>query len=339
MEAEVELLHQALGDPTGFDARWYLRVSEYIFAGKGLQPAEVWVPMYRYSCVGGKVEVAHEYSDELMIEANHTWSMSGIGRINVGGKNFRMLGSPIGEIRGHPAFEPTSEGTPGGVSYRWVVLVAKPGKSPFRYVTRQEALDHMKQVNEKERGASLVLAEQLNPIRPPAVQAAEKEKELAWYLQGAKDDRQRQNWLERYNHDYLTDEQKREKSRRETIARHDRIAAHVDAVSARYSTEQLKEPAFVDDGDFMHAETFEFTPPANARDCKRPPGCGDMGKPLAILRLSDYDPSLPSSVPQFFTVTFRWSAPSKGRDEKFEKLRDDFFARFDFDRLIALLGK
>ena len=156
-----------------------------------------------------------------------------------------------------------------------------------------------------------MLVEQLNPIRPPAVQAAEKEKDLARFLQGAKDDKQRQNWIERFNKDYLTDDQKREAAKRAMIADQDNNAAHLEAVSAR----------------------------SNTRDCKRAPGCGDMGKPLAILTRSYMDSSLPSSVPQFFTVTFGWSAPQNGRDEKFERLRDDFFARFDFDRLVAMLGK
>jgi hypothetical protein len=344
MEVEAELLHKALGDPTGLAARWYLNVSETIFSKKGLQSAAVNVPLFRYYCGDGKVEVNDEYSDELMIDANDTWSMSGIARFTIGGKRFRLLGSPIGEIRGHPAFEPTWGGIPSGVSYKWVVLVTKPGKSPFRYLTRQELLDHLKKVNENKRPENLALAEQLNPIRLPAVQAAEKEKQLAVFLKGAKDDQQRQNWIERFNKDYLTDDQKREAAKRATIASRDKLAAHLEAVTARYSAEQLKEPAFVNtwlinyDTDYNDGD-FDFSPPANTRDCKRAPGCGDMGKPLAILTRTYFDSSLANSVPQFFTVTFQWSAPGNGRDEKFEKLRDDFFARFDFDRLVAMLGK
>ena len=171
------------------------------------------------------------------------------------------------------------------------------------------------------------------------MQAAEKEKDLARFLQGAKDDKQRQNWIERFNKDYLTDDQKREAAKRAMIADQDNNAAHLEAVSARYSTEQLKKPAFVTTWLENSTGSFDFSPPANTRDCKRAPGCGDMGKPLAILTRSYMDSSLPSSVPQFFTVTFGWSAPQNGRDEKFERLRDDFFARFDFDRLVAMLGK
>jgi hypothetical protein len=58
-----------------------------------------------------------------------------------------------------------------------------------------------------------------------------------------------------------------------------------------------------------------------------------MGKPLAIYVRDYFDPNLPGTSPQYFTVAFSWTAI------KSEKLRDDFFARFDFDRLVSLLGK
>ena len=54
-----------------------------------------------------------------------------------------------------------------------------------------------------------------------------------------------------------------------------------------------------------------------------------------------FDPNLPATSPQYFTVSYSWTAAkSKGfRNEKFEKLRDDLFARFDFDKLAEMIGK
>jgi hypothetical protein len=344
MEAYFDLLRGAVREPSGFDAQWYRSIRGEPLFKNGPQRHEVTAGFFRFSCDNGVLEPDLEYSDQVAVMANDFWHMSGIARFNIGGKRALILGSPIGEIRGYPLLEPNYSAINAGLahSYKWVALVTRPGKSPFRYLTRKEVLDHPKAVNEKKRTEALALAEQLNPIRPQPVQEAEKEKELARFINGAKDERQRQNWTERFNKDYRTDAQKREEAQRKMNSIHDAVLKRLQTVEARDAA-LLQEPALVRGWLINEApnESFDFAPPKKDRHiCAGL--CGEPhGKPLVTIDESYFDPSLPRSSPQFFIVTFRWEATerNKYRDPKFEKLRDEFFERFDFDRLAAMLGK
>jgi len=70
------------------------------------------------------------------------------------------------------------------------------------------------------------------------------------------------------------------------------------------------------------------------------------GKPFAIPDKASFDPNVPASTAQFLTVSFTWTDHVVRRNGKYElenpkweKIRDDFFNRLDFDRLVSMLGK
>lgn len=348
LEKEAEILHRALGEPVGFDARGYFRVPGNPFTQKSPQPLEVNVPFYSYYCDEGKVAAEEEYSGGVMIHTNSTWPMGDLKGIKIGAKTFRMLGSPIGEIRGYPAFEADWKSNPDGANFTWAVLVSKKGMSPFRYATRTEILDHLVQIVEKKHPENQALLDQYTLIRPEEVQAAEKQKELASFLDGARDDATRKSRTERFNKDYRTDQQKLEEMKKKSTGISDKVAANLAAVRARYTPEQLKEPGYVypwllNYNTEFNEEDFDFTLPKNDPYCRPADytNCPNMGKPLAIFKGEYFDRDLPSTSPQYFTVAFSWTAikADKFRNEESEKLRDEFFARFDFDQLVSLLGK
>jgi len=343
MDAYAELLHQGLGKFTGFHAQWYRSSGGELFKG-GPASYQLNVPMFRYGCVKGVAERNSEYGDEVSIEVNGIWHMSGSGNQPlIEGKKYQLFGSPVGEIRGFPVFEPFWHNGPGGVSVRWVMIVHKPGRLPFHYATRKEVLDSLKAINEDKRAEALAKWDRYDRIRPQAEQEKDRAKELALFLKGAKDEQQKQKWTERFDHDYRTDEQKHAAQRQKYNAIHDKIREHFDKLLASQAPEQLQQMALAD--GYSPDERFEFKPP-KSEVCPTTECSEHLGKPLAIPVRSYFDETLPQSSPQFFAVTFELSARVVRRDGKYnveeprlEKMRDEFFARFDFDKLVSMIGK
>ncbi len=345
LQAYHDLLQKALPSPEGFNVVSYSSVRGDPLVQNGPQAFEATAGMYRLVCTNGTVGMATEYAGQMAIMANDVWHMSGIGRFDIGGKKALALGSPIGSIRGYPAFEPEFSSPLSGTInvYEWVVLVARPGQSPFRYVTRKEMLDHMRAVCEKDRVQALAIADEANPIRPQAVQDAAKAKGLQEWVASAKDEQQRQRWTERYLSDYRTDEQKRAAARAKTNAGFDAFLARLKTIESRYGAAQLQEPALLNDPTAtLHARpNFDFAPPKGDRHTCTISCGGPHGKPLVVADERYFHGTAARSAPQFFTVSFRWSAPrqDKYRDAKFEQVRDDFFKGFDFSALAGMLAK
>jgi len=347
LQKEAELVHKALGGFTGFDAKCYLYVADNPFIKKTPHRLEVNVPFYHYYCDNGKLMVEDEYSDGALVYSNSTWPMGGVGGIKLGTKVCRTLGSPIGNIRGYPAFEADWTGSPAGSTFTWIVLVTKKEKPLFRYASKAEILDYLVQMAAKSRTENQASIDQYVVIRPESVQTEERKKELASFLDGATSESARQSRTERFNKDYRNDQQKKDDTKKKATEEANKVSANITAVRARYSPEQLNEPGYVQDwllnnNNGFSDNNFDFVQPKTDPFCRPTDNTGcPMGKPLAIYNSQYFDPALPSTSAQYFTVAFRWTA---GKSDKFrnlqgEKLRDEFFARFDFDELAAILGK
>lgn len=333
----AELLRQALGEFKGYDAVGHRSVAGALFKdGPAMYRYNIY--MYDFFCRNG---ILHGYLDKnpddaydfgdlvVAIQVNGVWDMAGPeARYVIGEKRHYQFGTPIGEIRGFPVFE---------AGHKWVVLVSRPGKSPFIYASRKKLLDELRGRNEKDRAEQLKTADKFDPVRPQAEQDKDREKELARFLIGAKDEQIRRKWTDRFNNDYRTDEQKHEEHLKKINAYHDKVRIRLDTVEARYTPERLKEPAMTDIGVASSAmqEDFDFKP-AKQEVCGKSPSCGEHhGMPYAIPNRNYFDLDLPRSAPQFFTVAMEWHSGDKDS----VKRRDDFFEHFDFDRLVALLGK
>jgi len=346
MAVFAEVMHQALGEQKGYDAKWYRSAGGEVYKD-GPKSYRLNVPLYSYSCDGGRLDLEGEYSGEVSIHANGVWAMSTGDRHIINGKKYYQLGSPIGEIRGFPAFEADTHNSPGGVEITWVVLVSLRGRSPFKYASRREFLDHMATLADEEWQKGLKTADMITPIRPKDVQEKDKQKGLELFLKGAKDEQQRQKWTERYLKDYRTDEQKREEARAKFNKIHDKTRAYLDGIRAKLSAEQLEQPALVSANTLYPDEYFKFSP-TKLEFCGNRTMCDNTmhGKPFATPDMSYFDPNLPKSSAQFLTVSFTWTDHVVKRNGKYllenpqwEKIRDDFFSRLDFDRLVSLLGK
>ena len=336
MEGRSELIHKALGEPVGYDAVWYRRVGGKLF-GKGPAGTETIVARHKYICQKGRLFIEPEYDGVTTIASNTTWEMSGPeASYVIGGKNYYEFGSPIGEVRGFPAYQTDFRG--GANVTSWVVLVTRPGKRNFHLATRKEVLDSVKADNEKLRADELDKITRYTPVRPKAAQEQDKAKDLALFLKGAKDDAQRQKWTERFEKDYRTDEQKRDALLEKVNKIHDKVRGHLDQVRARYTAAQLEETAMTHPNYItMPDERFDFLP-THQEKCGKG-DCGERhGRPFAAPG-PDYNPSAPAGKPLFFAVIFQWAGGDRGaQDPRREKLRDAFFANLDFDRLVSELA-
>ncbi len=346
MSVFAKVLHQALGEQKGYDAKWYRSAGGEVYKD-GPKSYRLNVPLYSYACSDGRLEREDEYSGEVSIHANGVWIMSTGDKYVINGRRYYQLGSPIGEIRGFPAFEADTHNGPGGVQITWVVLVSKPGKSPFKYASRRELLDHMLVLADEEWQKGLKVADNVNPIRPKDVQEKDKQKGRELFLKGAKDDQQRQKWTERYLKDYRTDEQKREEARARFNKVHDKTRAWLDGLRAKFTAGELEQPALVSANTLYPDEYFKFSP-SKLEFCGNRTMCDNTmhGKPFAAPDMAYYDPTLPRSSAQFLTVSFTWTDHVVKRNGKYElenpqweKIRDDFFSRLDFDKLVSMLGK
>lgn len=330
------LLRKALGDPPGYGLEWHRRIGGQLFAGGPAQYITE-VKLYAYECDGGILKREGDSTATAAINVNSTWVMSGNSTYPIGEKRHYSFASRIGEVRGFPAYQ-TDYHTAGKL-VEWVVLVAKPGKRPFRFATRQEVLNSMLALNETKRAEAIAISDSLSPIRPQAVQEQDKQKELALFLKGAKDEQQRQNWIARFEHDYQTDDQKREAGRRKMNSFHDKIRVRLNTVMARYSPEELNQTGMSHPSSVMMPwDDFDFKP-THQEVCGKGI-CGDgHGRSFALPIRTYYDADVSIAVPQFFTVSFEWAAGSSLSNPPMEKMRDEFFARFDFSKLVALIGQ
>ena len=333
----AELVHASLRID-GYTAQWYRSLGGRLY-GNGPAKYQVNVVLTDFDCHNGfvmrvddpdRVEQDWGQSAGAAILINSTWSMSGpeaSSRIN--GKKYYSFGSPIGEIRGFPAYES------GGTT--WVVLVSKPGKKPFHFATRQELLESLRAQAEAERDELLRRSGVAMKIRSPEEQKADHDRELALFLKGAKDDAQREHWRQRFEHDYKTDEQKMAELRGKMNKDSDKAVAHINELIAQQTPEQMKMPAMSHPSAITHVwPDFKFLP-THEETCGKGM-CGEgFGSPFAIPNINYYDATLSLGRPQFFCVVFSWEGGANKIDPRLEKMRDEFFAKFDFDKLVSML--
>ena len=333
----AELVHAAL-NISGYTAQWNRSVGGRLF---GTGPAKYQMDVYLtdFDCVNGFVMRADDpdreerdwdQSAHAAILINSTWSMSGPeADIRINGKKYYSFGSPIGEIRGFPAYE-----SAGRV---WVVLVSKPGKKPFHFATRQEVLESLKAQAEAERAKMLGDSTKYVKIRSAEEQKADHDRQLALFLKGAKDDAQREHWRQRFEHDWRSDEQQLAEAQGKMNKDGDKTLAHINELIAQQTPEQMKMPAMAHRNDFMRVGAdFKFMP-THEETCGQGM-CGEIfGSPFGIPNINYYNPELSPGRPQFFCVVFSWEGRTDKIEPRLEKMRDDFFAKFDFDKLASML--
>jgi hypothetical protein len=341
MTVYAELVHAALRID-GYTAQWYRSVGGRLF-GNGPAQYQMNVELTDFDCHNGfvmrrddpdRIEQDWGSTASAAILVNSTWSMSGPEAHSIiNGKKYYSFGSPVGDVRGFPAYQTEGSGTT-----TWTVLVSKPGKKPFHFATRKELLESMRAQAEAERAADFRQIDAAMKVRSPEEQKIDHDKELALFLKGAKDDAQREHWRQRFEHDYRTDQQKLEELHKKMNKDSDKAVAHLDQLIAQQTPEQMSMPAMAHPSDLGRVwPDFQFLQTHEERCGKGACGGGAFGSPFAIPNRNYYNAELSPGRPQFFCVVFEWQGRTDKIDPRLEKMRDDFFAKFDFDKLVSML--
>lgn len=292
-------------------------------------------------CKDGAFKADHP-AGRPTISVNWLWNTLENSSIEGGGRQYYFLNYPIGEVRGYPLTERPYGAAWGGDVHllRRSVLVTKPGRLPFRYVTRREYLAIARGVTEESKAKAAAMWRSSRPVRPAAEQEAEKKRELE-KIEREQNANRRRNLLARYLAEYRTDEEKRAEAVSKSDADHDARLARIAEVERFYSPAQLDEPAILSQGGnpALINRTWTFS---NDLKTDRNHLCTwecTHGQHLVVIDESYFDRKLPRGAPQLFEVIFEWDTrvQDQYRDPIAEAVRDAYFAGLDFDALAALL--
>ena len=340
MDGYAALFDKALLPLRGYTGHWHKLISAVPFVEHGPVAQDISGVVDSLSCKAGKL-VPISDAGNPRIEVNSLWTSLGKASFEIDGKQAYLLGFPLGALRGYPLIEPPYESDFGGDVHRltWTVLVTASGRLPFHYVTRREYLTFARSAIAAAKVKDAAMWRTSLKVRPAAEQAAEKQHELE-KIDREPNVNRREHQRARYLSEYRTDEQKRDEAVRKSGENHDAQLARIAAIEAFYTPAQLDEPAIVNrpDPSEIDARWAFSTDLKTDRNHVCTSACGH-GQQLVVIDDRYVDRKVSRAAPQVFEVDFTWLAGVKEgyRNPVAEKLRDDFFARFDFDALAAML--
>lgn len=348
MDRYHALLEKLYPGLKGNRIKWSKRVFQDQIFGSDRPGAETRFFINKYVCSGGQLydNIITERS-AIFIYANSLEAIAkNSGQLHDGkydtykGKMIYPISHRLGTHKGFDYFEPFSG---GGFSAGWglqhfrLVLITFPGKLPFRYLTRAEIIDFLRQqMDEKEKTETARLTS-IHPIRPKAVQDAEKEKQLERLKKDYPNNPRR---AQRFLEDYKTDEQKYDEAAKGTKESFAKKRNRLEELEKKYEG-KLREIATLWQGNLHYSqinENWDFTADKMNDDhlCNEKGFCRH-GNAWIVMNEDYFDKKLPPSVPQFFTVSFGWRT-NQFRSWFLER-KDHWLANFDFSALAGMLGK
>ena len=203
------------------------------------------------------------------------------------------------------------------------VLIHRNGMLPYKPVTRKQYLDRClaftDQLHDKMIG---VLNQQ--PVRSPEVQEAEKKAKLAKFEKDfGKDPKRLKSNVDYYLSGYKTDQQRRDeqvtnaKKNKET-----ELKKFIDEMEKTTSEGLLDSPAIVQVMYYSNPAVFETDP---------------MKGFMLVTENPDYiRKELPSYIPQFMVLSWKWNVDFYPVHKEYEKL---FLQDFPVEKLQAMIDK
>lgn len=300
---------------------------------------------FPFVCRNGTI--ARRWTDAsggLSVDVNSLFEILDKTGETINGREVYALHPDLGEYRGHRMFMPYSWAianqprakTAG--SYDRSVLVARQGALPFTHVTRKELVDQWRATTQAKLPVEVSRAMTYATIRPPEEQEAEKRRGLEAIQKLNISEASKQTRTARFLTDYRTDEQRRDETVAKVKATFEATLKTVDDVERRYDAAALGAPAVIPAGSSASSPTTLDTNPAVdlTTDCY--PKCAALGQYLVTINEAYYDKRLPKTAVQFFVVNLGWAAGANG-NAMWLRLKDEGLAKFDFDALVAMLGK
>jgi hypothetical protein len=336
MEKYVIPIKEFLPQPAGMDIVWRKVIGfEPLYPG-GPQPNQVICYFNKLYCMDGK---QHNVTlAEIDIESNWLFSFLPVTHTDkyYKGKEIMIMPFQIGTVQGYPYFEPTYTG-PDVRTHHRSVLLATPGKLPYRVLTRNEVLEYMTMRLDEEKKKMMELIDNTK-IRPKSEQDAEKMQEAKYYRENYSDP----GVAERYLANFKSDEQKRDEKKKKAEEDYKYKYERLNIVRKMFENE-LESPAVLYEGNLAPGtinDNWTFVQDKLKDDHLCTPDCRH-GHQFAILNDAYFDKKLPGGVPQFITVTFNLTVTNSNnfRDPLFEKLKEEWEKKFNFAKLAELLGK
>ena len=338
MDNYISVIKQLYPELRGITGEWHKNIASEPVVPNGPQPNYVIAYISRFLCDGDKIITDLGSSSQINIESNYFFSMLGKTSWRWKGKEIFSMPNQIGQLQGHPYFEPPYDAAFGGDLhiYHRTVLLTKAGLSPFKILTRGDVLDYLHYLVDSAKALDRELINNMYPVRPEEEQKAEKQKEIGNYKKNYAD---HPRILERYLEDYRTDQQIKEAAFQKSDAAFQKRYDRISLLYLKYKS-TLDSPAVVMDIDPLFNNDWDFAPD-KMKEYIPNTETMNFGHELAVINDSYFNKKLPRGVPQFITVTFSWAAKVKDgyRNPFYEKLLDNWKKYFQFEKLQELIGK
>ncbi|MEW5900641.1 MAG: hypothetical protein AB1715_04170, partial [Acidobacteriota bacterium] len=296
------------------------------------------------ACLDGKV--ARRWTDAdagLSIDVNSLFDILDNTGATLNAKKVYMLHFDLGEYRGYRLFMPYTNNPKDQNRYKRSVLVTRPGRLPFTYVTRKEALDYLRAEVQKAAKAEAARAASTVSIRPKEEQEAAKKRRIEEIQGYSISESAKKARIDRFLADFKTDEQLRDEAVAKATAISEARRKRLDKVQGGYTDAQLQEPAVIPAQTGLHvtrldSEDWGFVSSKIdlTEDCY--PRC-KFGQYLVTLNENYYDTNLPPTAFQFFVFTVGSTGIPGDMCPDRRRIREETLSAFNFEALAAMLGK
>jgi hypothetical protein len=316
-----KIVQAAYPEPKGIEAGWYRSISGNALVKGGPAPYGLNALFLTYYCNSNKIELGDETSTWFYIWANQfNWFAKPITEFSVKKQPVYLLTRKNGEINGYPVYEGIHNGSSNtGTTFSRAIIITPQGQSPYVPVTQKQYLKAFLLYKEQDLPKALAGIEKGFVVKTDAQEEEAKQKALAGIEKNNKPDAVERRKAE-YLKNYKTDKQKKEEWIAKTKKDYEDAMKPVQDLLATSTEQELEQPAFVNDVDFLKFQGFSTE--------------AKGGRQLVSLNPNYFDSKLPKYVPQFLIVYWRWEKNNVSLNFKTEVQ-----ANFNFDALKEMLDK
>jgi len=231
-----------------------------------------------------------------------------------------LLTKKVGEFNGYPLYEGEHSGTWNtGTTYSRTIIITRDGQSPYLPVTKKQYLNAYLNGIEK-RMLKQLLIEEKKQVRSDQAEADDKKKHLEYIERSTRADKI-EKAKESYLRNYRTDIQRREEDLDKLKKMFEKQMKPARELLAAITEEEGLQPAIVEGNYVSGFEKFS-TDEAG-------------GRMLVRLNPDYFNSKLPTYVPQFLIVYWRWKKGVKPS----EYFKDQLQANLNIDALKKMIDK
>ena len=316
-------LQAAYPNPKGMEAFWYRSMGGYNSSVNINAESYVLNALFKaYYCNTNvnKLLLGDETGTWFYVWVNKfSWFVENVNYFTVKQQPVYLLTPKVGEYKGYPLYKGiNNENSNTGVKYSRAIIITRDGQSPYVAVTKKQYLQAFLSYNEKKILEELASIEKNTPVKTGEEEEAYKKLQLEKIDKSAIPDKEKAK--EYFLRGYVSDRQRKEEWITKTNKRYETALNPVKNLLANGKENDLQQPAIL---QFLDISSFiGFSTEAEG------------GRKLVRLNPEYFNPKLPTYVPQFLIVYWRWD---KGKVE--ENFKIQLEANFNFTALKEMLDK